>query len=317
MNILVTGVAGFIGFSLAKNFLNKKNRIFGVDSFDEYYSKKYKQERVKELKKYDCFYFSKIDICNRKKLKSFISNKKINLIIHMAAQAGVRYSYINPKKYVNVNILGFLNLIEISKELKIKKIVYASSSSVYGDNKKFPLSENTNCKPKNIYSVSKKLNEDMADLYNKLFKINFIGLRFFTIYGEWGRPDMLIFKIFKSNIKGNKLYLNNHGNHYRDFTYIDDAVKIVDKLIRKKITGSKIFNICSNKPQNILKLINNFKKKNKLNIKMTPLHKADVIKTHGNNSKIKKLLTNIKFTNFNKGFDMTYKWYKKYYEKII
>ena len=160
MNILVTGVAGFIGFSLAKNFLNKKNRIFGVDIWWILF-KKYKQQRL-ELKKYACFYFSKIDICDKKKLKSFISNKKINLIIHMAAQAGVRYSYINPKKYVNVNILGFLNLKEISKELKIKKIVYASSSSVYGDNKKFPLSENTNCKPKNIYSVSKKLNEDMA-----------------------------------------------------------------------------------------------------------------------------------------------------------
>ena len=164
--------------------------------------------------------------------------------------------------------------------------------------------------PKNIYAVSKKLNEEIAETYHKINKINFIGLRFFTVYGEWGRPDMFMFKLFKAFFLKNFFYLNNYGNHLRDFTYIDDVTKIIEKLIQKKFTGNKIYNICSNKPQNILKIVKKFCKKNKTKIKMISMNKADALKTHGCNDKIKKYINHKKFSNFETSFEKTFKWYK-------
>jgi len=243
MKILITGVAGFIGFNLADYLLKKKYKIYGLDNFDSYYSTKLKKKRLKILNKSKNFNFSKISIVNKKKLNIFFKNKKFDLIIHLAAQAGVRYSFKNPSKYIDTNILGFLNLIELAKKSKIKKIMYASSSSVYGDNTKFPLKENEELSPKNIYAVSKKLNEETAEMYHKINGINFVGLRFFTIYGEWGRPDMFMFKLFKAFFLKKTFYLNNYGNHLRDFTYIGDVVKIMDKLIKKKLMSNQIFNI--------------------------------------------------------------------------
>ncbi len=315
MNILITGVAGFLGFSIA-NHLIKKNNIFGIDNFDKYYSPFYKKKRIIELKKYKNFVFLNADINNKKKINLFIKNKKINLIMHFAAQAGVRYSFINPIKYTEVNILGFLNIVEIAKINKIKNVIYASSSSVYGESRVFPNSEKDNIKPKNIYSISKKINEDTASLYSNVFNINFIGLRFFTIYGEWGRPDMLIFKMFKSFFTNKKLNINNFGNHYRDFTYIGDVIKIIDKLINKKFIGHNIFNVCSNNPQNILKIIKFFQNKQKIKTKLIGLNKADVFKTHGDNYKIKKFLKIKKFTSFSVGFNKTFIWYKKNFKKL-
>ena len=311
MKILITGVAGFIGFSSAISLLKKKNIIYGIDSLDKYYSTKLKKIRLNKLKSKKKFYFYKIDLTNKKKINNFFSNKKIDLIIHCAAQAGVRYSFQNPNKYIDSNFFGFLNLVLAAKENNVKKIIYASSSSVYGDAKRLPVNEKDKLSKKNIYAVTKKLNEDTAELYSKLDSINFIGLRFFTIFGEWGRPDMLIFKIFKSHIKNKVIKINNFGNHYRDFTYIGDAVNIIDKLVKKKFTGHHIFNICSNNPINVLDLIRDFKTKYNLKIKYISQHKADVLNTHGSNSKIKKYLKIKSFTNFYKAFDKTYNWYIK------
>jgi len=311
MNIFITGVAGFIGFNSAMSLLKKNNTVYGIDIFDKYYSTKLKLGRLKKLKSSKNFHFKKIDLKNKTKLFNFFKNKKIDLILHYAAQPGVRYSFVNPSKYIDTNFFGFLNLVMAAKKNNVKKIIYASSSSVYGDSKKLPVNENSVLSKKNIYAVTKKLNEDTAELYSKLTNINFIGLRFFTIFGEWGRPDMLIFKIFNAQINQKTLHLNNYGNHYRDFTYIEDAINIVDKVIKKKLTGHHVFNICSNNPINIDDIINNFKSKYKIKIKYKSLHKADVLNTHGNNLKIKKLLNVKSFTNFYKAFYKTFEWYKK------
>jgi len=221
----------------------------------------------------------------------------------------------NPRSYVENNILGFYNILESSIENKVKKIFYASSSSVYGDSKKFPLKENNIIKPKNIYALTKKTNEEISELAVKNKKISIIGLRFFTIFGEWGRPDMLIFKYLKACLnKKEMFYLNNYGKHVRDFTYIQDVNKILYRLLIKKHPFKhRIFNICSNKPIKItetLKLLSE-------NIGIKPkvikrkFQKADVIKTHGSNIKIKKYVKIGEFTGIKKAIINTSQWYKK------
>tara|TARA_Y100000590_G_scaffold409584_1_gene501891 strand:+ start:59 stop:1015 length:957 start_codon:yes stop_codon:yes gene_type:complete len=312
MNILITGVAGFIGSNIAMHLTkNKKNMIFGIDKLDNYYSVKIKKLRLKELNKSKNFLFKKIDLVDEKKTYDFIKSKNIKLIIHMAAQAGVRYSFENPSKYIDSNINSFLNVIFSAKKLNINKIIYASSSSVYGENRNFPLSEKEITKPINIYGVTKKLNESIAETYQKISKIKFIGLRFFTIYGEWGRPDMFIYKLFKAFKLKKQIELNNYGNHERDFTYIKDVNIILEKLLFKNNKKHLIFNICSNNPKNILKIVKKFNIKKNLNIKFINQHKADVLKTHGNNAKIKKFLEIKNFSTFDSAFEKTFKWYTK------
>lgn len=310
MNILITGVAGFIGFNLAK-FLLKNHNIFGIDNYDDYYSVKLKKKRIQELKKNKNFFFKKVDINNLDSIQKFLKKKKIKTIYHLAAQAGVRYSYENPSKYINSNVIGFFNIIQIAKKNNISKIIYASSSSVYGDSRKFPLKENQKLMPKNIYAVSKKLNEQTAELYSKITNIKFIGLRFFTIYGEWGRPDMFLFKIFKSSITNKLFLLNNFGNHKRDFTYIDDAIQIMEKILNKNNYHHLIFNVCSNKPINISKIIKAFSSKKNLKYRYTKKHKADILITHGSNKKIKKFINYRNYANFYQKLWKIYNWYLK------
>ena len=227
----------------------------------------------------------------------------------MAAQAGVRYSLLNPQKYIDVNIFGFFNVIELLRQNNVKKFIYASSSSVYGDSKKFPLKENQELRPKNIYGLTKKLNEQIAKIYSNQFNINCVGLRFFTIYGEWGRPDMFMQKLFNSSLSNKKFYLNNYGNHKRDFTYIDDAVNAVYKLININNINNEVVNISSNKPIKILDIINYFKKNKSIKVKLIKMHKADVKDTHGSNFKLKQLIKYFKPSKFYYCFDKTYEWY--------
>ena len=319
MQILITGAAGFIGFNLSKYLLeNSKLKIFGIDNFNTYYSNSLKKDRIMELKKFRNFRFEKIDITNKKKLDIFFKKKKISLIINLAAQAGVRYSLIKPTEYVDNNVLGFYNIISAANKYKVKRIIYASSSSVYGDSVIFPLSEKQKIKPKNIYALSKKINEEMADVFSEQFKIYFVGLRFFTVYGEWGRPDMFMMKYLESSFNSSKkFYLNNFGNHIRDFTYIDDVCEIIKRLIlsKNKKEYHQFFNICSNNPLNLSKIINQI---NKLTFKKPrifkrSLQKADVIKTHGSNKKILSKIGKIKFTKIEIGLEKTVDWFKKYY----
>ena len=318
MQILITGAAGFIGFNLSKYLLKKNIKVFGIDNINSYYSRSLKLDRIKELKKFKKFSFGKIDIRSEKNLFIFLKKKKIDIIIHLAAQAGVRYSLLNPTEFVQNNILGFYNVINLAKKNNIKKIFYASSSSVYGDSNNFPLKENQIINPKNIYSLSKKNNEEMAEIFSKQFSIKLVGLRFFTIYGEWGRPDMFLMKYLTSSFDRNKkFYLNNFGNHTRDFTYILDACEIIEKLIfsKKKQMKHQIYNICSNNP---IKLLDIIKELNRLTTKKPKIYKrrlqeADVIKTHGSNKKILSIIGNRKFKHIRNGLLNTLNWFKRYY----
>jgi UDP-glucuronate 4-epimerase len=315
MRILVTGVAGFIGFSLAKNLIqNKTNLIFGIDNLDDYYSVSLKKKRLNFLNKSNNFIFKKIDFTKKDKLEIYFRRNKFDYVMHFGAQAGVRYSIQKPEKYISNNFIGFANILELSRIFKIKKIIYASSSSVYGEQNKFPLKETITPNPKNIYAATKRLNEDMANDFSEIYKMDIIGLRLFTVYGEWGRPDMFIMKYLKYFFTNKIFFLNNSGNHYRDFTYIDDVVKIIEFLLKKKIDKRhKIFNICSNRPIKITQIIKIFDEYlgGKLNIKNIKINSADVFKTHGSNIKIKNFSGFKKFTKIESGLASVILWYKK------
>ena len=317
MKLLITGCAGFIGFNYCLKRLSKKDKnlkIIGIDNLNNYYSTKIKKDRLNLLKKHKNFQFYKINIDNKIKLEKIFKKNKIDIIIHLAAQAGVGYSLINPEQYLKSNTNGFFNILEAAKNYKIRKILYASSSSVYGDSKKFPLKENMYIKPLNFYGLTKKNNEEMAEIYGNFYGVKSIGLRFFTVFGEWGRPDMVILKMINSIYKKTNFYLNNRGNHYRDFTYINDVVKIIDKLLRKNFKKKHfVVNICSNKPLKITILLNLAKKFNlKLKYRLRGFQKVDILKTHGCNKLVKKVTGINNFTKFEVGFLKTLNWYKKY-----
>ena len=315
MKILITGSAGFIGYNFAKSLLEKKEfKILGIDNFNDYYDVNLKKKRNNLLKKYKNFEFIKTDIRNKIKLEKIFMKKNFDFVFHFAAQAGVRYSIDHPRKYVESNLLGFYNILENVKKYKVKRLFYASSSSVYGENKNFPLNEKENIFPKNIYGLSKKVNEEISFIFNKYYNIKLIGLRFFTVFGEWGRPDMMMFKFIDSYYKNKLFNLNNYGNHTRDFTYIGDVVNILYLLLKKhkKLKDFDLFNICSNKPVN-LKAIISFMKKNKINprIKKVSLQKADILKTHGDNSKLLKFIEYNSFSNWQDSLKKTIIWYQK------
>ena len=319
MNYLVTGCAGFIGYHVVESILknNKNSNVIGLDNINDYYSIKLKKERIKKLKINKKFKFYQIDLIEKIKIEQIYKKFKIHTVIHLAAQAGVRYSVINPSSYYESNILGFTNIIDLSKKYNVKKFIIASSSSVYGDKKKYLLNEKEKIYPKNIYSASKKLNEDMARDISNISKMKIIGLRFFTIYGKWGRPDMFIFSFLNAVKKQKIYYLNNYGNHIRDFTHIDDVLLIINKLIIKRIIKNfQIFNICSNKPIRMNVLISEMQKyiKRKVIVKKISHNKVEVFKTHGDNSKIKKYLKIKKFKNITHELKKIIDWYEK--EKI-
>ena len=311
MKIFITGCCGFIGFNFA-NFLaksNKKLRIIGIDNLNNYYSVDLKKKRLKELNKNKNFIFHKIDINQYEKLKKLYKKYAFNYVFHFAAQAGVRYSLINPKAYIENNVSGFFNILNLSLKLNVKKLFYASSSSVYGELNKFPLKENYILKPKNIYGLSKKINEEMVNVLLLKKKMQCIGLRFFTVYGEWGRPDMFMMKYLNATYnKSRVFYLNNYGNHFRDFTYIADVCTILKKLIYSKLKYKHlIINICSNKPLKITKIIKKIDNLtlNKPKIRKRSLQKADILKTHGDNSLVKKITGIKKFTDTSIGLKNT------------
>ena len=233
--VIVTGAAGFIGFHLSSALLKKGYRVLGIDNLNSYYDVGLKRKRLRLLNKNKNFYFQKIDISDAKKLSQISKRFKIIKIFHLAAQAGVRYSLQHPETYTKSNLLGFFNILQLSKELKIKRLVFASTSSVYGNNKKSPFSENhITDQPIQYYAATKKSNELMAASYSNLYEMDTIGLRFFTVYGPWGRPDMALFKFTKNILKGKPIDVFNKGKHIRDFTYVDDIVNGIYKIIISK-----------------------------------------------------------------------------------
>jgi UDP-glucuronate 4-epimerase len=314
--ILITGAAGFIGFSLAKKLLeNKKNVIIALDNFDDYYDVKLKRKRISLLKKNKNFFLIKIDLNNFQNLKKVFLKNKFTFVYHLAAQAGVRYSLLKPRKYLESNINGFFNLLECCRGLKLRNFFFASSSSIYGDQKKYPLSEKSPGIQKNIYSLSKMINEEFARIYSELYGLKLIGLRFFTVYGPWGRPDMFYYK-FMSNIKKKiPTSLYNNGNHYRDFTYIDDVVEILISLSKIKFKKNyDVLNICSSRSESLIKftkLIERYYAKKAI-IKNKKRLNLEVLKTHGDNSKILKLINKKRFIKIEQGLEKTVKWFKSY-----
>ena len=318
---MITGVAGFIGFSLAKKFLENNYKIFGLDNLNDYYDPKLKKHRLNILKKNKKFFFEKINLKKYKDLDKYVKKNKINFIIHLAAQAGVRYSIINPQTYVDNNITAFLNILEVMKNRKIKKIIYASSSSVYGNINKKIFSENLNTSSHiNMYAVSKKTNELMAHAYYNLYKISSIGLRFFTVYGPYGRPDMSL-NIFADGIKNSKKFsLFNKGKMVRDFTYIDDVVISVFKLFkifsRSNKVSYNIFNIGTSSPVKLKKyvrLISSYLNK-KPKFILSKLQKGDVKSTVSNSNKLFKYINFRPITKVDVGINKFIDWFNNYYK---
>ena len=315
--ILITGIAGFIGFHVAKKLIKKNYKIIGIDNLNNYYDNKLKKDRLKILKKK--INFHKIDITNTSSINSIFKKYKPDIVIHLAAQAGVRYSLINPKSYINTNLVGFFNVIESAKNYNIKHFVYASSSSVYGLENKLPFVESFNLnKPANIYGATKLSNELIAHSYSHLFNLPTTGLRYFTVYGPWGRPDMALFKFTKSIINNNEITIYNKGKMSRDFTYIDDAVnftiKLIDMIPKKKIPH-EVYNLGNNKPINLMMFLKILEKclNKKAKFKILNNQKTEIKNTK---SSTKKLYSKIKFKKIIStkiGIRKFIEWYKKYY----
>ena len=316
MNILVTGAAGFIGFHTCLS-LQKKHKVYGLDNLNNYYDVNLKKSRLKLLKKNKNFKFLKTDIENKNLYNKFKSIK-LDLIINLAAQAGVRHSLKDPFSYINSNILGQTNLLEFAVKLNVKKFIYASSSSVYGGNKKMPFSVKHRVdKPISLYAASKKSSELLAECYSHLFKIKCIGLRFFTVYGPWGRPDMATFIFTKKIIENKKINIFNYGNMRRDFTYIDDIVEGIKGAVKLKGDYKhKIYNLGNNKPENLKKFISIIEKKLKIKAKrnLLPIQPGDVARTSANIDESKRELNFYPKTSIDEGIPRFVEWYKQYYK---
>ena len=333
--ILITGVAGFVGFSLALKLLKQNKIVHGLDNINNYYDVKLKEGRLKILKKFKKFFFYKIDIRSYSKLDKIFKIKRFTIVYNLAAQAGVRFSLKKPREYIESNIYGFFNILELSKNYKVKHLVYASSSSVYGANTNLPFSEKKIAvHPIQLYAATKLSNEIMAHSYSALYNLPTSGIRFFSVYGPWGRPDQALFIFTKSILEGKKINLFNYGNHSRDFTYIDDLINGIIKVgkkipkykkNKKRLTQDtskfpyEIYNLGSNKNVKLmtfLKLIEKYlNKKAKLNLK--PLQKGDVINTSSNLKKSTGKLNYLPKVKVETGILKFIRWYTSYYNLKI
>ena len=332
MKIIVTGSSGFIGFHVSKKLLGSGNKVHGIDSMNNYYDVKLKNARLAILKKYKNFSFSKVKIENSKDLGKAFKKFKPTIVIHLAAQAGVRYSIEKPRVYLDSNITGTYNIIEIAKTLNVKHLIMASSSSVYGANKKIPFKEVDKTETQmSIYAATKKSNESMAHAYSNIWKIPITMVRFFTVYGPWGRPDMALFKFTKGILNNKKIDVYNNGKMYRDFTYIDDIVNGINLLISKvpstkqlgkykndslsPIAPFRILNIGNTKKVYLLDFIKEIEKvlRKKAKRNYLPLQKGDVKQTLSNTSLLKKITNYNPKTNFKTGIRNFLDWYLEYY----
>lgn len=333
MKILVTGSAGFIGFHLCRKLVLKGHTVVGLDSINNYYDTKIKLERLKILKKISKnFIFKKCDMSNFSLVKKIFKKYKFDQVVNLAAQAGVRYSIDNPKAYLDSNLVGFFNILDCSKQFKIKHLIYASTSSVYGNNSKLPFAEKNHADhPIQFYAATKRANELMAHSYSSLYNLPTTGLRFFTVYGPWGRPDMALFIFTKNILEGKKINLFNFGKHIRDFTYIDDIIEPILRLINKppkkdkktlikdpseSSAPFKVYNIGNNDPKKLMDFVNAIEKK--LNIKakinFKPLQKGDVYETFADTTKLIKATKYKSKTDINTGIGKFVEWFRDYYK---
>ena len=315
MRYLITGAAGFIGFHLVNKLCqNKKNIILGIDSVNNYYSIKVKNLRLKLLKKNKNFSFKKINLEDKNKTNETIRKFKPDAVFHLAGQPGVLYSFKNPKSYKKNNINATKVIVNACKIQKIKKFIYASSSSIYGDQKKFPIKENFKENPKNYYAITKFKCEKIIEKFFSSSKVNYVMFRFFTVYGPLGRPDMFIHKFLNCLRINKKILLYNNGLNFRDFTYIDDVVKVLNFSL-KKMPKNKILNICRSHPIQTLKLVKLITKiygKKTIKVINTGFVRGEMLKTHGSNKLLKKNFKKLKFVDINYGLRKTIKFFKIY-----
>ncbi len=333
MKILITGSSGFIGFHLSKLLLEKGNDIHGIDSMNSYYDVNLKKARLNILKKYRKFSFTKVDLEDSRKIKNIFKKIGPKVVIHMAAQAGVRYSIEKPKVYLKSNITGTFNVIESSHKINVKHLIMASSSSVYGANKKIPFREIDKTETQlSIYAATKKANESMAHSYSNIWNIPITMLRFFTVYGPWGRPDMALFKFTKSIMSNKKIDIYNNGKMYRDFTYIDDVVNGINRVINKPpnikqknkfkndslspVAPFRILNIGNTKKVYLLNFIKEIELilKKKAIRNYMPLQKGDVKQTLSNTKLLNEITGYKSKTNYKLGIKKFLNWYKEYYK---
>ena len=324
--VLVTGCSGFIGYHTVNKLLSNNHNVIGIDNINSEYDTDLKLQRLKLLKKHKKkhnFHFSKIDISNKSHFRKLFIKFNIQNAINLAAIAGVRESINNPRKYLDSNIIGFLNLLELSNEFKVNKILYASTSSIYGDNNTYPSSEKLTPSPIQFYATTKVTNELMAQTWKSLYKMNLIGLRFFTVYGPLGRPDMALFKFTKSIFQNKSIELFNSGNLSRDFTYIDDIIEGIYSAFKfdtKKYKEKKqniIFNLSSGKEVkliNFLKCIEKYSGK-KFKINNLKMQKGDVYRSLGDISLARKYLGYKPKINIDEGIKNFINWYVSFYVK--
>ena len=321
LNILVTGAAGFIGFHLTKRLCDEGHYIVGVDNLNDYYDVQLKEDRLAQLDVFiesGLFFFQKIDIADLSDLEAIFDETNFDIVINLAAQAGVRYSLENPHEYIRSNVQGFMNVLECCRHNNIGKLIYASSSSVYGRNTKLPFSEDDKIdNPLSIYAASKKSNELMAHTYSHLFGLNTIGLRFFTVYGPWGRPDMALNIFTKNIIEGKPLQVFNKGKHSRSFTYIDDIVESISKLLNVENFENK-YSILNIGGENTIDLMNYISViEDALSLKgsynFLPMQLGDVEKTEADSSSLSKIIDFSPKTDIKIGINKFVDWYELYY----
>jgi UDP-glucuronate 4-epimerase len=334
--ILVTGAAGFIGFHLVRRLLESGHKIYGIDNLNAYYDVRLKLDRLKELgvdvqdenflrqkevdsERYGDFKFLQLDLTDEHRLDVLFEKEKFDVVVNLAAQAGVRYSIDNPKVYVQSNVVGFINILEACRQNNIKHLIYASSSSVYGNRDEVPFSEHDRVDhPISLYAATKKSNELMAHVYSQLYGLPTTGLRFFTVYGPWGRPDMAPFLFTKALFEGKPIKVFNNGDLRRDFTYIDDIIQGVTGIIDKEVAESdyRVFNIGNNHPEKLMdfiQFIEQFSGK-KAVLNLLPMQAGDVYQTYADIDLLNKYTGYKPATSLEDGLAKFVEWYKHYYK---
>ncbi len=330
--ILVTGSIGFIGFHLTQRLLNDSFSVIGIDNINDYYDISLKLARLEILKREDNFQFYQLDLSDRSGIEELFKNNDLEIVINLAAQAGVRYSLKNPHAYIDSNIVGFINILEACRHNQIKHLVYASSSSVYGTNKKIPFSTEDNVDhPISLYAATKKSNELMAHTYSHLYNLPTTGLRFFTVYGAWGRPDMSYFIFTKKILARQPIQIFNYGNMQRDFTYIDDIVEGVVRVMqniplpKQQSKDSEVFssqapyslyNIGNNQPVELIDFISAIEKSLDITAQkeFLPIQPGDVPVTYADVDDLFKAVGFKPSTPLNKGIDIFTQWYRDFYQ---
>ena len=330
---LITGSVGFIGFSLCKQLLERGDSIIGIDNHNDYYDPKIKDSRLDILNKFPNYKHYRLDICDQKNLEDIFKNHRPSKVLNLAAQAGVRYSLKNPLAYIKSNIDGFANILENCKKYKIENFVYASTSSVYGANTKIPFSEHDSVNhPLSVYAATKKSNELMAHAYSHLYGLPTTGLRFFTVYGPWGRPDMALFIFTKSILNDEPITVFNNGQMIRDFTYIDDIVESIKRILNKPAIPDnsfdqrnpnpstswapyKVFNIGNSTPTPLIDYISAIEHELGLNAKklLVPMQLGDVPATESDSTELESWINFKPNTSIKYGVKKFVKWYKDFY----